>query len=279
MAPTPSTGRTDGPSEDIGTGAASDKNRVLFWKGNTVVDATFSHVGPMSAGELRELAKKLPMPQGNKALPPPILANLPQTSLEKQTTHYAQGPAGYAGAGGVLPPELVGFDRGCGGGDGELLAVVGSGNADASSTIRRRRWPRRRRSRFATTSRRAAQRTAGVSEAAGGFRPGLARGAPQRADRGHCVSGDAIPDESHKLLEQVHYSGDLTPMPQPMESEVIEDRPLADGDRAAGDRGVQCGDSAGYFSGGWPGALSDCARQAGVVGVRGWSSSGCIWKS
>ena len=37
------------PREDIGTGAASNKNRVLFWKGNTVVDATFSHVGPMSA--------------------------------------------------------------------------------------------------------------------------------------------------------------------------------------------------------------------------------------
>ena len=29
------------------------------------------------------------------------------------------------------------------------------------------------------------------------------------------VSGDAIPDESHKLLAQVHYSADLTQMPQP----------------------------------------------------------------
>ncbi len=38
------------PKAEIGTGATSDKNRVLFWKGTTVVDATFSHVGPMSAG-------------------------------------------------------------------------------------------------------------------------------------------------------------------------------------------------------------------------------------
>ena len=45
------------PKADIGTGATSDNNRVLFWKGNTVVDATFSHVGPMSAAELRELAE------------------------------------------------------------------------------------------------------------------------------------------------------------------------------------------------------------------------------
>ena len=100
------------PKEEIGAGATSDNNRVLFWKGNTVVDATFSHIGPMSAAEMRELASQLPFPHGNRALPPPILANLPQDSLDKQTTHYALGPAGYAGAGGVLPPELVGFDRG-----------------------------------------------------------------------------------------------------------------------------------------------------------------------
>ena len=37
------------PKEDIGTGAASDNNRVLFWQGTTVVDATFSRIGPMTA--------------------------------------------------------------------------------------------------------------------------------------------------------------------------------------------------------------------------------------
>ncbi len=37
------------PKESIGSqGAASDKNRVLFWRGSTVVDATFSHIEPMS---------------------------------------------------------------------------------------------------------------------------------------------------------------------------------------------------------------------------------------
>ncbi len=100
------------PKEEIGTGATSDHNRVLFWVGNTVVDANFSHIGPMSGAELRELAGQLPLPEGGKALTPPILANLPQANLDGQTTHYALGPAGYAGAGGVLPPELVGFDRG-----------------------------------------------------------------------------------------------------------------------------------------------------------------------
>ena len=104
--------RRDGrPREQIGAGATSDHNRVLFWLGSTVVDATFSRIGPMSGSELRELAALIPVPQGTKALPPPILANLPQASMDGQTTHYAVGPAGYAG-GGVLPAELVGFDNG-----------------------------------------------------------------------------------------------------------------------------------------------------------------------
>ena len=100
------------PKEAIGTGAASDHNRVLFFKGTTVVDATFSHIGPISAGEMREIARQLPEATGNRAVPPPILASLPHASLQGQTTHYAEGPAGYAGAGGVLPPSLVDFDMG-----------------------------------------------------------------------------------------------------------------------------------------------------------------------
>jgi len=34
------------------------------------------------------------------------------------------------------------------------------------------------------------------------------------------VSGDAVPDDSHRLLESVHYEASLTAIPQPMESEV-----------------------------------------------------------
>ncbi len=100
------------PKEQIGAGAASDKNRVIFWKGDTVVDASFSHVGPMTAGELREVAAKIPEPAGNRSLLPPVLAFLPQTNLDHQATHYAMGPAGYAGGGGVLPAGLVAFYKG-----------------------------------------------------------------------------------------------------------------------------------------------------------------------
>jgi hypothetical protein len=85
------------PKEEIGTGATSDHNRVLFWVGNTVVDASFSRIGPISAGDLRELARQLPVLRGGRALAPPILADLPQGNLEGRTMHYALGTAGYAG--------------------------------------------------------------------------------------------------------------------------------------------------------------------------------------
>jgi len=36
------------------------------------------------------------------------------------------------------------------------------------------------------------------------------------------VSGDAIPDDSHRLLATVHYEADLISIPQPLDSEVAK---------------------------------------------------------
>jgi len=206
------------PRADIGTGAASDKNHVLFWKGNTVVDATFSQVGPMSAGELREVSKDLPTPQGNRSLPPPILAVLPQGSLDRQTTHFAQGPAGYAGSGGVLPPQMVGFDR-----DAETVTANYSLPSNPA-TLTLIDYP--------TPQMAEAQEKLIRDYIKAGSKAQPAFPAPlQNSDQASLevsrsgpivalVSGDAIPDESHKLLALVHYSPDLIKIPQPHESEV-----------------------------------------------------------
>src|SRR5450631_4316215 len=104
--------RSGMPKEDIGLGGAADNNRVLFWTGNTVVDATFDHVNSMSAAELRELAKDLPKPAGPAKVPPPLPGYLPTDYLLPQTTHYALGDASYTRSGGVLPTSLVDFNRG-----------------------------------------------------------------------------------------------------------------------------------------------------------------------
>jgi len=208
------------PKEEIGAGATSDKNRVLFWRGNTVVDANFSRIGPMCGAELRELAAGLPLPEGSKALAPPILSSLPKDQLDGQTTHYALGPAGYVGAGGMLPPELVGFDRGA----EAVTANYTLRSSAATLTI----------IDYPTPQMAAAQETkirdyikAGKQAQPAWPKPltdsdvaslEVRRSGPLVA----LVSGDAIPDESHKLLATVHYEADITSIPQPTESEVAK---------------------------------------------------------
>jgi hypothetical protein len=208
------------PKEEIGTGATSNHNRVLFWLGNTVVDANFSRIGAMSGSELRELAAEVPVPDGSRALAPPILSNLPKTSLDGQTTHYAVGPVGYVGAGGVLPPELVGFNLGA----EAVTANYSLRSGPATLTI----------IDYPTPQMAIAQETkirdyikAG-SQAAPPWPKPLAdsdhaslevrRSGPLVA----LVSGDAITEESHKLLATVHYETDLTPIPQPTMSEIAK---------------------------------------------------------
>ncbi|MGH9599864.1 MAG: DUF6599 family protein [Terracidiphilus sp.] len=206
------------PRVDIGTGAASDNNRVIFWVGTTVVEAKFSRVGPMSAGELREIARAIPHPTGNLALLPPILAFLPQGSLAPRTTHYAEGPAGYAGSGGVLPPQLVGFDR-----DAETVTANYSlSSGTATLTI----------INYPTPQMAAAMLPKIRAYLAAGSKAQPPWPSPlQNSDQASLevrasgpllaiVSGDAIPDESHRLVEMVHYTANLITIPQSHQSEI-----------------------------------------------------------
>jgi hypothetical protein len=206
------------PREDIGSGATSNHNRVLFWIGNTVVDANFSHIRPMSGSELRELAGHIPVPEGTKALAPPLLSDLPKNSLDGQTTHYALGPVGYAGAGGVLPPELVGFDR-----DAETITANYSlTSGPATLTIIDYPTPPMA---IAQEAKIRAYLQAGSKANPPWPKPlvdsdqaslEVRRSGPLVA----MVSGDAIPEESHKLLATIHYDADLMSIPQPTQSEV-----------------------------------------------------------
>jgi len=233
------------PKEQIGTGATSYHNRVLFWQGNTVVDATFSHLSPMSGSELRELASQLPV-AGTKALTPPILANLPKASLDGQTTHYAAGPAGYSGGGGVLPVDLVGFDRGA------EAATANYTLRSGPATLTIIDYP--------TPQMAAAQETKIREYIKAGKQANwtkalldsdqasleVRRSGPLVA----LVSGDAVPDESHKLLELVHYEADLTSIPQPTVSEVAKTGKLLIGIAALVIIGASAAILLGFFLGG-----------------------------
>ncbi len=208
------------PKAEIGDGAASNKNRVIFWAGTMVVDANFSRVGPMSAGELREIARQLPRAGGIKALIPPILYDLPKTNLEPQTLHYAVGPASYAGAGGVLPPSLVDFDKGA-------EAVTASYSlASGPATLTIVDYPTPQIAHAQVDLIRAYLKVGNKAQ------PPWPKplndsdvASLEVRDSGPLVvivSGDAIPDESHRLLEAVHYEADLTSIPQPVESEIAK---------------------------------------------------------
>jgi hypothetical protein len=209
---------TGWPKEEIGSGAASDHNRVLFWTGPVMVEATFSHISPESGSELRELAKQMPTVQGTSALAPPILSNLPKQSLDGQTTHYAVGPVGYVSAGGVLPPELVGFDR-----DAEAVTANYSLNS-GPATLTLISYPTPQMAAAQEQKIRAYIQAGNKAQPP--FPKPLAdsdqaslevrRSGPVVA----LVSGDAIPDESHRLIGRVYYQSEFVSIPQPTESEV-----------------------------------------------------------
>ncbi|MGO9316269.1 MAG: DUF6599 family protein [Terracidiphilus sp.] len=212
------------PREQIGTGATSNNNRVIFWEGNILVDANFSRVGPMSGAELRELAGQLPQPEGGKALTPPILANLPKAQLDGQTTHYAVGPAGYAGAGGVLPPELVGFDRGA----EAVTASYTLRTGPATLTIIDYPTPQLAAVQEKTIRDYIQAGIRGGQQAQAVWpKPLRDSGLPALEVRRSgplvaLVSGNAFTDDSHKLLATVHYETELTPLQQEGESEVLK---------------------------------------------------------
>jgi hypothetical protein len=95
--------------EEIGDQGASMGRRVLFYRGDIVVDAVFSQMSAMSAASLRELAGRLPLPPGNAANLPPILAFMPHHGYETNTEKYAEGPLALNAIGSPLAANLIDF--------------------------------------------------------------------------------------------------------------------------------------------------------------------------
>ena len=98
--------------EEIGVEAAANGTHIVYWTGDTLVDAVFDHLTAMSAAALRDLADTLPKPVGAKSNPPSLPGYLPKENREITYTRYAIGPEGYTRSGGLLPPELIDFNRG-----------------------------------------------------------------------------------------------------------------------------------------------------------------------
>jgi len=109
--------------EKIGDSGASLNERVLFYRGNIVIDAIFQRLSAMSAAELRELESDLPLPPGNTGKLPGLPAYLPKQSYVKNSAKYVLGPATLDKVNAPVPASFVDFEKG---------AEVVLGNYDAS---------------------------------------------------------------------------------------------------------------------------------------------------
>src|SRR3954465_1474626 len=79
-------------TENIGLLAASDNERVLFFRDNILIEAHFDRVTAMSASELRELAGMLPRAKGNAANLPTLPNYLPREALVPNSAKFMVGP-------------------------------------------------------------------------------------------------------------------------------------------------------------------------------------------
>jgi hypothetical protein len=92
--------------EQIGDEAASLGQRVLFYRGNVLVDAVFSRESVMSGAELRELAGDLPKPSGNASNLPTFIEFMPEKGRILLSTKYAMGPATLSALGTPMSADL-----------------------------------------------------------------------------------------------------------------------------------------------------------------------------
>ena len=70
----------------------SSNSRVLFYRGNILVDVALDRVTAMSAADLRALSDALPHPDRSISGLPAMASNLPKQSYVSHTARYILGP-------------------------------------------------------------------------------------------------------------------------------------------------------------------------------------------
>lgn len=96
-------------TETIGTMAASDNDRVFFFRSNVLVMADFDRITAMSAAELRELAADLPAKGGEGSNLPTLPNYYPRTELQPNSAKYVIGPEALSALNAPVSASLVDF--------------------------------------------------------------------------------------------------------------------------------------------------------------------------
>ena len=97
------------PQLKLGPDTSLEGNGLLFRNGTTVIQTDFN--GALRATDLSALAVALPKVSGPPGIEPLLPTLLPAKGFDGATVKYALGPVGYSAMGGVLPAQVVGFDR------------------------------------------------------------------------------------------------------------------------------------------------------------------------
>ncbi len=190
--------------ESILDQGSSLNERVLFYRGNILVDAVFDKLTAMSAAELRELSDALPLPAGNARNLPILPQYLPKSGYVKNTAKYVLGPVGLEKIAAPLPAPLVDFNA---------SAEVALGNyqtADGIATLMLIAYP---------TPQLAAEHLRQIDAAnpanphaqAGGSTPLAGPIFAKRTGPMVVIATGAIsPGEARALLSAVNYEADVT---------------------------------------------------------------------
>jgi hypothetical protein len=186
-------------TEKIGEQGASQNNHVLFYRGSMLVDAVFDRVTAMSAAELRELAKALPIPRGESSKPPTLPLYLPRQSYIAHSARYVMGPVALDAVGAPVSGQLVDFARGA----EVVLGKYSTGEGVATLTIISYPTPAIAGERLRAIS---AARGFVTSDAAASSDANIKRSGPLVV----LVSGNISPKEAKALLASVNYEADVT---------------------------------------------------------------------
>ena len=101
----------DMESQDIGDRGYSLNNRVLFCRGNILIDVVFEKLSEMSAAELRELSGNLPQPSGGEVNLPELPAYLPKSGAVRNTERYVEGPIALGESNAPVPAQYIDFSK------------------------------------------------------------------------------------------------------------------------------------------------------------------------
>jgi hypothetical protein len=192
------------PQEQIGDQGASLNNRVLFYRGSILVDAVFSKTSAMSASELRDLSRLLPMPSGGDLNLATFLSYLPRTPEQKVRTKYVLGPVGLQKIHAPIPAQLIDF------GTGAEVAETTYPGSGSDSTLLLISYPT---PQIATSHLDAIEAAAEQNAKAPGSVPALVPGQIFGKRTGPLVvlvAGDNSRDHAQSLLASVNYEASVT---------------------------------------------------------------------